>query len=251
MGCGASFPAADGFLVEHPASARGLLFGDLASTAAGPVTLRYSAGITIGTPCGTEPTTNPVKDSSGNVLFTVCRAGEPPGNSDFNFGQWRKLIRQPTIVRDAAGKCIAMLKSDSIKDPVQPGNVYTVYSAKPPFEGQAAAFTVEDVALYAAFKVQNLANRTYRVIMVKDASGGLEQQPAYTLKSYMTFSPVDKFVLTLPEHTTKEPMGVACGDKNGSADYLLTVSKGMDAGLAVMAGFAMALLNDEIPGSAK
>ena len=49
-----------------------------------------------------------------------------------------------------------MLKSDSIKDPVQPaGNVYTVYSAKPPFEGQAAAFTVEDVALYAAFKVQN------------------------------------------------------------------------------------------------
>ena len=79
---------------------------------------------------------------------------------------------------------------------------------------------------------------------------GLEQQPAYTLKSYMTFSPVDKFVLTLPEHTTKEPMGVACGDKNGSADYLLTVSKGMDAGLAVMAGFAMALLNDEIPGSA-
>ena len=248
MGCGASFPAADGFLVEHPASTRGFVLGDLASTAAGQVTLRYSAGISMGTPCGMNPTTNPVKDGSGTLLFTVYRAGEPPGNSDFNFGQWRKLIRQPTVLRDAAGKCIALLKSDSIKDPVQPGNVYTGYSAKPPFEGQSAALTFEDVALYAAFKVQNIANRQNRVIMVKDAAGGLEPQPAYMLKTHMTISPVDKFVVTLPGHTKKEPMGVACGDKSGSADHLLTVAKGMDAGVAVMAGFAAALLGAEIPG---
>ena len=46
MGCGSSLPKVEGFLVDQPTpAANGYILGELASTAAGNVTLRYSGGI--------------------------------------------------------------------------------------------------------------------------------------------------------------------------------------------------------------
>jgi len=238
-------PKVEGFLVDQQTPANGYILGELASTAAGNVTLCYSGGITNRSPAaGAHPTTNPVKNDSGDVIFTVLRAG------DLNF----KWIREPTMVKDAGGQTIAMLKSDSTTTPVCVGNTFTGYCSAPRFDGQGAAFNVDGVSMYSAFRVQNVStkptvegtfgNANFNVYLMRDAAV-FDSQPAYVLRTLWGVSPgahTHKFTLT----THADGAGVAHGNATGSGQITLTVAKGMDAGLAVLAGFAPALLVSEI-----
>lgn len=245
--CAASIPKLEGFLVHQSPPANGYILGELASTTAGIITLYYSGGITNKTPAaGAHPTTNPVKTSRSNdskEIFTVFR----PGDLDF------KYIRQPTIVRNATGQAIAMLKSDSTTNPVQVGNTYTGYCMAPRFDGQGEAFKVDGVSMYPTFRVQNMIKPNpegtfgyaeFNVYLVKDAKV-FDSDPAYVLTTYWTCgcgAEVQAFALT----TSADNAGVAHGNVYGSGQIRLTVAQGMDAGLAVLAGFAPALLVSEI-----
>ena len=243
MGCGASLPKVEGFLVEQPTPANGYILGDLASTAAGNVTLHYSGGITNkGVAAGSYPTTNPVKIDGGDVIFTVLRAGD--------LNRPRDWIRGPTIAKDAAGRTIAMLKTDSTTklkwDSV--GNTYTGYCLAPRFDGQGAAFTADGVSMYSAFRVQNMDSKAgnlgygkFNVYLIKDGAA-FDSTPTYVLTTYFSCSATVKFLLT----TYADNAGVAHGDTKFGGKITLTVVKGMDAGLALLAGFAPALLIAEL-----
>jgi hypothetical protein len=233
--------------VNQSPPANGYILGELASTTAGIITLYFSGGITNKMPAaGAHPTTNPVKTGSskdGLEIFTVFRAG------DLEF----KYIRQPTIARNAAGQAIAMLKSDSTTNPVQVGNTYTGYCVAPRFDGQGVACNVEGVSMYSAFQVQNMTKPNpegtfgfaeFNVYLMKDASV-FDSDPAYVLTTYWTCSAgaeTQAFAL----RTSADNAGVAHGNMTGGGKITLTVAKGMDAGLAVLAGFAPALLVSEI-----
>jgi len=245
--CSTPLPKLEGFLVNQPPPANGYILGEVASTNAGNMELHYSGGITNKMPAaGAHPTTNPVKTGSSNEIFTVLRAG------DLN----SKLIRDPTIVRDASGHTIAMLKSDSTTGPVQVGNTYTGYCVTPRFNGQGVASTVDGVSMYTAFRVQNIDTKPtpegtfgkaeFNVYLMKDAAV-FHSDPAYVLTAYDTCSMVAQrhaFALT----TSADNVGVAHGSLEGafSDQITLTVAQGMDAGLAVLAGFTPALLVSEI-----
>lgn len=244
MGCGASLPKVEGFLVEQPTQGNGHILGNLASTAAGNITLHYSSGMTNKGPApGSHPTTNPVRVDSGDVIFTVNRAGDLPP---------RNWIRGPTIAKDAAGRTIAMLKSDSTTklkwDSV--GNTYTGYCLAPRFDGQGAAFTADGVSMYSAFRVQNMDSKAgnlgygkFNVYLIKDGAA-FDSTPTYVLTTYFSCNATQKFLLT----TYADNAGVAHGNtKSGpfGGKITLTVVKGMDAGLALLAGFAPALLVGE------
>ena len=239
MGCGASLPKVEGFLVDQQTPANGYILGELASTAAGNVTLRYSGGISNrSNGVGADPTTNPVMTDSKDVIFTVNRAG------DLHY----KWIREPTIVKDTGGKTIAMLKSDSTTTPVSVGNTYTGYCSAPRFDGQGAAFTADDgVSMYPAFRVQNMDAKAgnvgyanFNVYLMKDGAA-FDSTPTYVLTTYFSCSATVKFLLT----TYAGNAGVAHGNVSGGK-ITLTVVKGMDAGLALLAGFAPALLVGEL-----
>eukprot|EP00947_MAST-08B_sp_MAST-8B-sp1_P001964 g1964.t1 len=232
MGCRTSMPKVDGFLTDQPMPANGYILGELASTAAGNVSLRYSGGITNrGFAPGVHPTTNSVTSESSDVIFTVHRAG------NLN-KQW---IREPTIVKDAGAKTIAMLKSDSTTTPVCVGNSYTGYCSAPRFDGQGAAFNVDGVPMYSAFRVQNLSTKpdaagnfgsaNFNVYLMRDAAA-FDLQPAFTLVTHADGAAMGA--------------GVAHGKSDLGGKITLTVAKGMDAGLAVLAGFAPDLLVGEM-----
>lgn len=243
-------PKVDGFLTDQPMPANGYILGELASTAAGNVSLRYSGGITNrGFAPGVHPTTNPVTSESSDVIFTVHRAG------NLN-KQW---IREPTIVKDAGAKTIAMLKSDSTTTPVCVGNSYTGYCSAPRFDGQGAAFNVDGVPMYSAFRVQNVSTKpdaagnfgsaNFNVYLMRDAAA-FDLQPAYVLRTWGLALGFSGFAhrFTLVTHADGAAMGagVAHGKSDLGGKITLTVAKGMDAGLAVLAGFAPDLLVGEM-----
>ena len=223
-------PKPDGFLVDQTSPTSGFMLGDIASTAEGPVTLRYPSGEPFGL-----PTTCQVVDASNNLLFTVHRAGAEP-QPMFSF----KPIRKPTIVRDPAGAIIVMLSSDSEKPVTTPPTGYGGYSSRPRFEGQPAKFTVEGVPLYAWFKVWTCAEHCKQVqIYYYAADGSTEKPNAYDHKLYPHMGPPPyKFT------TKASGAGVVYGALAGGR-YEVTVAKGMDAGLAALASFCPQLLEDE------
>jgi hypothetical protein len=186
------------------------------------------------------------------VIFTVLRAGAEPKSSMFST---TKPLRKPTLVRDPAGRVIAMLQTDSTEPPKfsTGSNSYTCYSARPRFEGQAAAFTVEGVALYAWFKHRNGGDVIHTVLHFYGAAG-LETPHAYHHDWFgHAFMPPWKFTLT----TKPAKAGVAFGVKvsgtnppgagNVSGKHEVTVAKGMDAGVVVLGAFCAPLLEAEFP----
>ena len=91
-------------------------------------------------------------------------------------------------------------------------------------------------------------NANFNVYLMRDAAV-FDSEPAYVLRTLWGLSAgahTHKFTLT----THADGAGVAHGNVKGSGQVpqtiTLTVAKGMDAGLAVLAGFAPALLVSEI-----
>ena len=75
---------------------------------------------------------------------------------------------------------------------------------------------------------------------IKDGAA-FDSTPTYVLTTYFSCSATVKFLLT----TYADNAGVAHGNVSGGK-ITLTVVKGMDAGLALLAGFAPALLIAEL-----
>ena len=116
------------------------MFGGIASTLDGPVTLHFPCGFKPPPP---DPPANcQVVDANNRLLFTVHRAGAEKQPA-FSF----KPIRKPTIVR-AAGAVVGMFCSDQEKAPTRPGTSYSGYSKVPRFEGQAPTSTCEGVPMF-------------------------------------------------------------------------------------------------------
>lgn len=130
-----------------------------------------------------------------------------------------------------------------------PPNSYTGYSARPRFEGQTPAFTIENTALYPWFKQWNGGDhRRTRIYLIGPA--GLEKPEAFVHQLYgAAFMPPWKFTTSTADmvgvaHATQLGGNVDRGGRNE-----VTVAKGMDAGLVVMAAFGPALLEDELPNN--
>ena len=217
-------PKVDEFLVEQPSPAFGFMFGALASTVDGPIVLRFPGEFPPTYPAATCQ----VVDGNNQLLFTVYRAaGEP--QPAFTL----KPIRKPTIIRDAAGVVIGMYSSDQAKTPNRPGTSYSGYSSRPRFEGQAAAFTVENVPLYPWFKHWSGTEHCNKtdIFFYGAAPGTIEQPPAYEHKVWTHMGPPPyKFTTT----AGAEKKGCAYGALDGGK-HEVTVAKGMDAGMVVLA----------------
>ena len=256
MGCGPSMPKLEGFHVEQTVPASGFMLGDVASTADSQVVLRFPCGMSLARSSfdGPEPpSTCQVLDGNQTLLFTVHRAGAEPKSSMLST---IKPLRKPTIVRDPTGQVIAVLQTDATEpQKYSTGtNSYTCYSARLRFEGQAPDVTVEGVALYAWFKQWN-ANDVDHTLIYFIGPAGLEKPNAYHHDLFgAAFMPPWKFTTTTPAKA-----GVAFGAKvsgptqpgSGNVTGLneVTVAKGMDAGVVVLAAFCPALLEAEFVDS--
>ena len=181
------------------------MFGGIASTLDGPVTLRFPCGFKPPPP---DPPANcQVVNANNRLLSTVHRAGAEKQPS-FSF----KPIRKPTIVR-AAGAVVGMFCSDQEKAPTRPGTSYSGYSKVPRFEGQAPTSTCEGVPMFEQWSGTKDCKET---LIFYYGPAGLEKPHAYQHTVYPHMGPPpQKFTTTVGTGADKK--GVAYGALSGGA----------------------------------